>query len=117
MAPVVHAATDGLVAAVTRERDTTAWCPRGARCEACGVERRDLHVRTVPLAGLGVACLTLCPPCSTSGVTPPVAVTTAGRLVAQHRQHLSLTTNQTLTDPLSPRAVLRALDSDPSKED
>ncbi|MGH8965108.1 MAG: hypothetical protein ACRDXB_07230 [Actinomycetes bacterium] len=74
--------------------DATSRCPRGARCEACGIERRDVRVRTVPFPGLGIACLTLCPPCSTSGVTPPVAVGTAVRLVAQHRQHLGLTTDQ-----------------------
>lgn len=71
--------------------DHTGNCPLGHRCESCGVERDDLAVETAGLGRLGVACLTLCPPCAGSGITPPVAVSTAVRLVGQHCQHLGIT--------------------------
>jgi hypothetical protein len=73
-----------------RNLDDTSRCPLGVRCESCGVERDDLDVKTVHLAQLGVACMTLCPRCAGSGVTPPVAVGTAVRLVMQHCIHLGI---------------------------
>jgi hypothetical protein len=74
--------------------DDTTRCPLGIRCEACGAERDDLAVSTVPLGRLGVACLTLCPRCAGSGVVPPVSVGTAIRLTAQHCAHLGITVDE-----------------------
>jgi hypothetical protein len=71
--------------------DDTSRCPLGVRCESCGAERDDLAVCTVALDRLGVACLTLCPRCASSDVTPPVSVGTAVRLVLQHCEHLGIT--------------------------
>lgn len=71
--------------------DDTSRCPRGHRCESCGVERDDLAVCTAALGPLGVACLTLCPRCAGSDVAPPVSVGTAVRLVGQHCVHLGIT--------------------------
>jgi hypothetical protein len=68
----------------------TSSCPRGSRCESCGVERDDLRVCACELDRIGVACLTLCPRCAGSDVTPPVSVSTAVRLVAQHCVHLGI---------------------------
>ena len=74
--------------------DDTTRCPLGVRCESCGVEGPGLAVATVALASLGVACLTLCEPCATSGVTPPVTVSTAARLTIQHAVHLGIDLDQ-----------------------
>lgn len=74
--------------------DATENCPLGARCESCGIEATDLQVQTADLGRLGVACFTLCPPCGTSGVVPPVTVSTAMRLVGQHAAHLGLTLDE-----------------------
>ena len=71
--------------------DDVSGCPLGVRCESCGVERQDLAVSTANLGRLGVACLTLCPRCAGSRVAPPVAVSTAVRLVLQHCDHLDIT--------------------------
>jgi hypothetical protein len=71
--------------------DDTSRCPVGHRCESCGTERGDLAVTTADLGRLGVACLTLCPPCTDSNIAPPVTVSTAARLVGQHCQHLGIT--------------------------
>jgi len=71
--------------------DATDHCPLGVRCESCGAERKDLAVTTAALGPLGVACLTLCPPCAGSDVAPPVTVGTAVRLVCQHAAHLGIT--------------------------
>ncbi|MGI9004582.1 MAG: hypothetical protein ACR2GH_23505 [Pseudonocardia sp.] len=71
--------------------DNTTGCPLGVRCESCGVERDDLAVSIVELGRLGVACLTLCPPHAASGITPPVTVGTATRLVIAHCIHLGIT--------------------------
>lgn len=70
--------------------DNTDACPLGVRCESCGVERADLAVETAQLGPLGIACLTLCPPCAGADVAPPVSVGTAARLVAQHCGHLGI---------------------------
>jgi hypothetical protein len=69
--------------------DDTSNCPRGHRCQSCGVERDDLDVSTAATS-LGVLCLTLCPRCAASDVTPPVSVGTAARLVGQHAGHLGI---------------------------
>lgn len=74
--------------------DDTSRCPLGVRCESCGVEREDLAVVTAELGRLGIACLTLCPPCSASDVAPPVSVSTAARLVGQHCTHLGIDLDQ-----------------------
>jgi hypothetical protein len=73
--------------------DDITNCPLGHRCEACGSERDDLLVDTAG-TGMGVLCLTLCPPCASSDVAPPVSVTTAARLVLQHCEHLGIDPDQ-----------------------
>jgi hypothetical protein len=73
--------------------DNTSNCPVGHRCESCGAERNDLDVSTAATA-LGVLCLTLCPRCAASDVTPPVSVGTAARLVGQHAGHLRITVDE-----------------------
>lgn len=70
--------------------DSTANCPTGFRCESCGIESSDLAVGTAQFGRLGIACLTLCGDCGSSGVVPPVAVSTAVRLVGQHCGHLGI---------------------------
>jgi hypothetical protein len=71
--------------------DDTSGCPLGVRCESCGAERDDPKVCTLAFGRLGVACLTLCGPCASSTVTPPVTVATAVHLVEQHTEHLRIT--------------------------
>jgi hypothetical protein len=70
--------------------DDTSRCPLGARCECCGIERNDLAVVTSDLGSVGVACLTMCPSCAASAVSPPVAIGTAVRLVLQHAAHVGV---------------------------
>lgn len=82
------------VRAVSRsgpELDDTSRCPVGVRCERCGLESADLAVTTADLGALGVACLTMCPHCAASGVSPPVTIGTAVRLVMQHAAHVGKT--------------------------
>ncbi len=67
----------------------TSRCPRGHRCESCGVEASDLAVTTADTM-LGVLCLTMCERCAQATVSPPVAVGTAVRLVCQHCEHLGI---------------------------
>jgi hypothetical protein len=75
--------------------DDVFRCPTGAvRCESCGTEAPDLAVCTVRFGALGVGCLALCRRCATSGVTPPVTVPTAIRLVGQHCAHLGITADE-----------------------
>jgi hypothetical protein len=64
-------------------------CPLGHRCESCGIEADDLAV-SAAYTPLGVLCLTLCPKCGGASIAPPVAVTTAARLVVQHCGHLGV---------------------------
>jgi hypothetical protein len=66
--------------------DDTSRCPLGVRCEACSVEADTLAVATRPLV-LGTLCLTLCARCRASDVPPPITITTARNLVAQHGAH------------------------------
>lgn len=72
---------------MSTDQTITSGCPRGVRCESCGVESDAVAVCTKDV-GVGVACLTLCPRCAASAGPPPITVGTAGRLVAQHRVHL-----------------------------
>jgi hypothetical protein len=74
----------------TSNLDDSSRCPLGARCECCGVERDDLTVVMSDLASVGVACLTMCPSCAASAVSPPVAIGTAVRLVLQHGAHVGM---------------------------
>lgn len=69
---------------------STEHCPVGFRCESCGDAAEDL-VAAAAETQLGVLCLTLCGRCSAATSAPPVAVTTAVRLVAQHCGHLGIT--------------------------
>lgn len=77
----------------TIDLDDVSRCPLGHRCESCGVEAPDLEVTTAHTP-LGVLCVSLCPPCMASGIAPPVAVTTAVRLVGQHCGHLGIDVDQ-----------------------
>ncbi len=72
--------------------DDTTNCPTGFRCESCG----DIGAITVAtaLTAVGVLCVSLCERCSSSTVTPPVAVGTAVRLVMQHCAHLGIDADQ-----------------------
>jgi hypothetical protein len=72
------------------DSDDTSRCPLGARCECCGVERDDLAVVTSDLGSAGVACITMCPFCAASKVSPPVSIGTAVRLVLQHATHIGV---------------------------
>jgi hypothetical protein len=66
---------------------STANCPTGHRCEACGDAVEGLVPMTVQTP-LGVLCLTVCPRCGDADMAPPVAISTAMRLVAQHCAHI-----------------------------
>jgi hypothetical protein len=76
---------------MTADLDDTSNCPRGVRCESCGLEAGDgLAVYTSECA-LGVMCLTMCPRCGRAIGDVNIAVTTASRLVMQHAGHLGVT--------------------------
>ena len=94
------------------ELDDTLGCPLGVRCEACGLECGGLAVRALR-TDLGVLCLTLCPGCRQSTVTPPVTVSTAARLVHQHAGHVGLTIEQ--ADAALIAEVLRTTHDRPTK--
>ena len=69
----------------------TTACPRGHRCESCGREHRLLSVQLVQTPA-GLVCVTVCPECAgplCRGGELPITVDTAGRLAAQHREHLA----------------------------
>lgn len=72
--------------------DTTG-CPLGVRCESCGIEGSGLAVKVCDLDRIGVACLTMCVRCAAARQAPPVAVSTAVRLVLQHCMHLGITSD------------------------
>jgi hypothetical protein len=65
----------------------TDHCPRGHRCESCGIESPGLRVVTHSVLG-AILCLTLCPRCASSGRLPQIMLSTAERLVAAHAEHL-----------------------------
>lgn len=69
--------------------DDTSRCPLGVRCEVDGAERSDLIVATFHTP-LGVLCLSVCPDHVAPDVSPPISVSTASRLVAQHCAHLGI---------------------------
>jgi hypothetical protein len=73
----------------TRRQHARAW----TCSEACGIESDDLEVRTSTTL-LDVLCLTLCARCAAADMAPPVAVSTAVRLVAQHCGHLGIDLDQ-----------------------
>lgn len=64
-------------------------CPRGGRCESCAAQAADLAVVVVPLAAVGLGCLTLCTRCRTSGEEPAITLQTARKLVQQHADHVA----------------------------
>lgn len=76
--------------------DDTTNCPLGVRCEACGTELGELAIATADCP-LGVMCLTMCARCAASTVQPPVAVSTAAKLVMQHAMHLGITADDMVT--------------------
>jgi hypothetical protein len=65
-----------------------AGCPEGGRCESCAAQTADLAAVVVPLAEVGLGCLTLCTRCRTSGEAPAITLATAVRLVEQHAEHV-----------------------------
>ncbi len=80
-------------AAAAVDLDDVSRCPRGARCESCGVERPGLRVSTAHTR-LGVMCLTMCSRCAASDCSPPVSLRTAINLVGQHAAHLRIDVDQ-----------------------
>lgn len=80
---------DGEVEAARRLLADTSRCPLGVRCESCGTEGTALAVTTAETEA-GVLCLTQCARCAEASMPPPVAVTTAARLAAQHCAHVSM---------------------------
>ena len=67
--------------------EMTDRCPLGFRCESCGQACPGLEVVIVGVLG-ATMCLTLCPGCRQSGRAPQIMLTTAEKLVEQHRRHL-----------------------------
>ena len=67
---------------------STEWCPTGGRCESCAAAVAGLRTVTIEVLG-AIMCLTLCPTCAASGQTPQILLSTAQKLVEQHRQHLA----------------------------
>jgi hypothetical protein len=70
------------------DNNTTERCPLGFRCESCGLASQGLAVAAVDILG-ATFCLTLCPGCHQSGRAPAIMLSTAEKLVEQHRQHLA----------------------------
>ncbi len=68
------------------DRNDTTTCPLGHRCEACGAESPRLAVVTRAVFG-ATLCLTMCSRCAAPGTLPPIMLSTAERLVQQHREH------------------------------
>jgi hypothetical protein len=66
----------------------TEWCPCSARCESCGVAGPGLSVKVYDVLS-ETMCLTVCAGCRDSGRLPQIMLTTAQKLVEQHRQHLA----------------------------
>jgi hypothetical protein len=69
-------------------RETTRYCPLGARCESCGGDGPGLAVVAVPVLS-EVMCLTLCSGCAASGRPPAIMLSTAEKFVEQHRRHVA----------------------------
>lgn len=91
---------------------STGGCPRGLRCEQCGVEDAFIHeyrkhrvlpiVRPIPARSLGgpiegVLCMTLCVVCrampalTDTPARPAIMPRTAANLIAAHAIHLGIT--------------------------
>jgi hypothetical protein len=68
--------------------NVTDRCPRGGRCESCGNNGGGLQIKVIEVLGASM-CLTLCPGCAASGRAPSIMLSTAQKLVEQHRQHLA----------------------------
>jgi hypothetical protein len=66
----------------------TEWCPCSARCESCGVAGPRLSVKVYDVLS-ETMCLTVCEGCRGSDRPPSVMLSTAQRLIEQHRQHLA----------------------------
>jgi hypothetical protein len=81
--------------------DNTANCPRGGRCESCGHESGDVAVEIVTIAGLGIACLSLCRACALSSSPPNISISTAMRIIADHARHLGTIRGDTVTAPVN----------------
>lgn len=70
------------------DHGVTSKCPLGARCESCGNNGPGLAVKAVEILGANL-CLTLCVGCRESGRAPAILLSTAEKLVEQHRRHLN----------------------------
>ena len=70
--------------------DDTAGCPRGTAASPAAPSTPSWpgHCHVPRSASL---CLTLCPVCAAFDSPPPIALSTAVRLVAQHLEHLGVT--------------------------
>jgi ribosome-binding protein aMBF1 (putative translation factor) len=68
--------------------EPTKFCPRGARCESCGTAGPGLSVKVYDVLSEKM-CLTVCSGCRDSDRPPSVMLSTAQRLVEQHRQHVA----------------------------
>ena len=66
--------------------EPTANCPIGWRCESCGATGPDLKVTVYDVLG-ETMCLTVCQTCR--GRLPSIMLSTAQKLVEQHRRHLA----------------------------
>ena len=78
---------------MTLDASNTDNCPLGFRCESCGVATDDLRVVTYPVLN-AIMCVTLCASCRESGRPPSIMLTTAEKLVEQHRDHVRGVTPQ-----------------------
>lgn len=70
---------------------STARCPRGYRCEACGTAVLPVAVVSVPTPA-GPLCLTLCSACSSTRpetVLGCLGASTIERFVDQHAMHVA----------------------------
>jgi hypothetical protein len=76
---------------MTLDLHDTSHCPIGHRCESCGQATATLQVVTRTVLS-SVLCLTMCKRCRQSNQPPSIQVSTAERLVEQHRQHVRTVT-------------------------
>jgi hypothetical protein len=73
---------------MTLDPRNTDNCPVGFRCESCGSATGDLLVVAHGVLN-AIMCVTLCGSCRESGRPPSIMLTTAEKLVEQHRDHIS----------------------------
>ena len=66
----------------------TERCNLGFRCESCGMAGPGLSVKVYDVLS-ETMCLTVCQGCRESNRPPSLMLSTAQRLVEQHRQHLA----------------------------